>query len=395
MWRISYVNKLFFFKRCNFERRLHLCNRSNFKMKNIWDRSDFSILNKKIQIGVKLATYCVAALGICTNILVVIVIFSKKAEDIFKDYKHYTYLGLISLFCIIISAIELLAWISECFYPYDVFCPPVHQAIAAQLFKMLFKECVVTALRFSCNFCYVAFAINRIALIGKEHGPLVRFIADVTMWKYVVVTMSIGISFSWIKYFKYALNYDRQELSFPKSNELDIFTDSIHKSAILDFYFVFSCISDLINYVVFVIASVIIDVCMVLKLKSIFREGIECLKTITTDEQHIDSKNSEFEDALGQSARMVVLNTAVGFLFKLPSAFLPLINTSAQFFYKDFNARFDNPGFDRFYVMLMETNMYALMQDIAQLLYLVSLSIHLFIYNRFDKRFKRAFSKVF
>lgn len=364
-------------------------------MRDIWDRSDFSILNKKIQIGVKLASYLVSAVSVVTNILVIVVIYSKKSDEVFKDYQHYKYLGLISIFSLIISAIELIAWFSECFFPYDVFCVPAHKSIAAQLFKMLFKECLCSALRLECNFCYVAFALNRIALIGKEHGPIVRFMADVGKTKYVAVTILISVGFSWIKYFKYALNYDRQELSFPKSNELDIFTNDIQKSAILDFYFVFSCISDLVNYVMFVVISVIIDVCMVLKLKRIFREGLECLKTMTEDEQHIELKSSEFEEALGQSARMVVVNTAVGVLFKIPSAFLPIVNTWAQFFYKDFAMRFEKPGFDRFYVMLLDTGFYALVQDVAQFLYLASLAIHLFIYNRFDKRFNRALNKVF
>ena len=38
--------------KCNFEQKVTLCNKSNYEINDIWDRSDFFILNKKLQIQI-------------------------------------------------------------------------------------------------------------------------------------------------------------------------------------------------------------------------------------------------------------------------------------------------------------------------------------------------------
>ena len=38
---------------CDFKKRIHLCNKSNYQIKDVWDENDFFILNKKIQIAFK------------------------------------------------------------------------------------------------------------------------------------------------------------------------------------------------------------------------------------------------------------------------------------------------------------------------------------------------------
>ena len=188
-------------------RRLALCNRSDYHLKDIWGIQDFSILNKKIQIAVKVVTYLFALFSIATNIVVIRIIFAKHNKHVFKDFKHYTYLGLISIFNLAISVIEILSWFSECFYPFEVFCLGLHKTVVAQLFKMVVKECLITALRFLSNFCYIAFALCRIALIGRDHGPFIKFIFDLKILKYVLFSLVISLAFSWIKYFKYSINF--------------------------------------------------------------------------------------------------------------------------------------------------------------------------------------------
>lgn len=169
------------FARCEFNRRRDLCNRneSTTITNNIWSQSDFFILNKKIEIFLKVSTHLVALLGIVTNVLVVAVIFGKCNRELFKDSRHYTYLGISSIFSIAIMFVEIVSWISDCFYPFEVFCPRVRQSIGAQLFKMIFKECLVSVSRFMCNFCYVAFALTRIGLIRKCQNSFVEFISQV------------------------------------------------------------------------------------------------------------------------------------------------------------------------------------------------------------------------
>ena len=64
--------------KCDFDRRISLCNKSNYKIKNIWDRNDFLILSKKLQIAVKILLYLISFLGLFTNFIVAIVILKKR-----------------------------------------------------------------------------------------------------------------------------------------------------------------------------------------------------------------------------------------------------------------------------------------------------------------------------
>ena len=250
---------------CNFEYRLSLCNKTTYQAKNWWGKIDYFILNKKLQSAFKIGQYLVALFGIATNLLVVIIILHKKNKETFKDLNHYSYLWINSVFNLLILIITILSWISECFYPFEVFCPEIRKVKFNQFFKIIFKEVIVTLLKFMCNFTYVAFALNRIALIGKDPSKIVKFISELDIRVYTLVSFLISSSLSWIKYFKYQVNYFEPNLNYPISNELDMMFmasfESFYERFINNFstfkipdrlYFIYNSISDLINYVIFV-----------------------------------------------------------------------------------------------------------------------------------------------
>ena len=394
------LNKLFksaFFKsmsKCNFEERKRLCNKSNYQIKDILDEKDLFILNQKIQIPFKILLYPVSFFGLITNIIVVLVILKKENSDLFKEYKQYSYMYLNSICCVIISVIELLSWMSECFYPFEVFCPEIRKQVAIQFFKIIFKECLVTMLRFMLNFTYVAFALNRISLIGKDHGKLVTFISKIVVKKYIVITCLISISLSWIKYFKYEINYFYSYFDFPISKEMDIITKSRITSIFADFYFTFNSISDLINYLVFVVICIIIDVCMVVQLRRILNEKSK--KSESLNQKLIETKKAENEEVVNKAIKMVVLNSTIGVLFKLPVCIIPLINVCAQFYYKTWGNRILNSAhpFNILYSNLIDSGFYTLIQDVSHLFFTLSLSMQIFIYHRFDKKFRTGYERL-
>ena len=94
-------------KRCNFDKMSQNCNRSAYKVKDIWGRFDYMILNTKLEISIRIASYVVSLLGIVTNLIVIITILAKKNTESFKDIKHYSYLWINSLFSILMLFIQL------------------------------------------------------------------------------------------------------------------------------------------------------------------------------------------------------------------------------------------------------------------------------------------------
>ena len=376
--------------KCNFPEKISVCNKSNYQIEDIWDQSDFVILNRKLLTVVKVLLYPIVFLGLITNLIVVHVILRAENRDLFRKHKQYSYLCLNSIFCVVISVIELFSWLSECYYPYEIFCPEIRKLVTVQFFKIIFKECFVTVLRFMCNFTYVAFAINRIGLIGNDHGKFVTFISELGIKKYLSFTLLISLGLSWIKFFKYEVNYFYPNANFPISNEMDIIESE--SSPFNDFYYIFNSICDFVNYLFFVVVSAIIDICMVVILRRTLKEKAKRLQSMKL--KQAQSKKVEGKKAVNKAIQMVVLNSAVGIFFKLPVSFIPLVNVYAQFYYKNRSYKFDNPSFDQFYSMLLYSGFYAIIRDASHLLFSISLFIQTLIYNSFDKKVQTGYKRL-
>ena len=129
---------------------------------------------------------------------------------------------------------------------------------------------------------------------------------------------------------------------------------------------------------------------MLYKLKSTVKGSIERITSMGSNEKQFEKKKSDLEDAVNKNVKMVIVNTSIGLLLKLPLVFLPLVNTIAEFFYKDLDTRSKNISFDRLYSFLLDSNFYPLLQDVSELLFLISMSIQYFIYKKFDTKFKEV-----
>ena len=391
--------------KCNFEYRLSLCNKSTYQTEKWWQKSDYLSLNKKIQPALKIGQYVFALIGIVTNLLVVIIIIHKDNKETFKGLKHYSYLWINSAFYLIILIIWPLSWINECFYPFEAFCPEIRKIPFIQFFKIIFKEVIVTLLKYMCNFTYVAFALNRIALIGKDHNKVVKFISDINIKVYIAVCFLISSSLSWIKYFKYQVNYfvSHSFSSYPFSNELDINIiteyyekeeDSASSYQISErFYFIYNSISDLINYLVFVIICIIIDVSMVIQVKQILNEKLK--KFEKENKAKYETKKKENKDAINKLIQMGVINSALGVLLKSPSSFMSIVNLYATFYYRSYENLFKDSVFGEFYSYLLDTGFKTFIDDVCEFLYIISISILFFIYKRFDKKFLEGYQILY
>ena len=249
--------------KCNFEQRSDLCNKTNFKIGNIWSTIDYYLLNKRLQSAFKITSYVISLIGLSTNLLTVIIILIKSNSDLFKGLKQYTYLCINSVFCLMILVINILSWTTECFHPFEAFCPEIRKLVFIQFFKIIFKECLTTTFCFMLNFSYVAFALNRIAIIKKEQSKFFQFVSDMPIKMYIAVTIIISAGLSVMKYFKYEVNYEYPFMNYPISNEWDIMDVNRKKSHVFDdAYYIVNSISDIINYILFVLVTLFIDIYM-------------------------------------------------------------------------------------------------------------------------------------
>ena len=354
--------------KCSFEERASLCAKSNYQVKDIWVESDYFILNKRADTYLRASIYPISILGIISNLIIIISILKKKNM---KENKH---LILISIFSIVILLIYLLSWMNECFYPYDLFCPEMRKLVGIQFFKIIFKECLFSTLRFMSSFTYIAFTLNRIGFISK-----------LSIKKYIAVAFFISCIFSWIKVLKYQVNYfEYSEGEFPISTDKNAMNGE--ENSFQDFYFIYNLICDLINYFLLFMICLVLDLALVFKMRQrILDKALEFVIPGNQDPTGM----IECETDLKKSIAMLVLNILIGVFFKLPSLFIPLINVIARFYYIEqsrpiieplFDYKPSNLAFGEFYSMLLDTGFYFIIQDICELLLVVSLPLQVLIY---------------
>lgn len=240
------------------------------------DVQDFSINSLYF---IKILSYVLPLFGLLTNSIVIFIIRRKSNADIFKSFKQFDYLCLISLFNIIILSIQLFSWISDCNFIINIICLDIRKSVVIQFLRVIVKEALIVALRFMCNFAYLGFAFNRILLIGQSHPKIVESIGKCKMRDFLVVSGVISICFSVVKGFKFRVNYDHAEMNYPFNNEIDIWT---HNSIGLSIYLLFSVISDFFNYFVFLLASLGVDIYMLIRLRRTLDEKIQRGKTMST-----------------------------------------------------------------------------------------------------------------
>lgn len=247
------------------------------------------------------------------------------------------------------------------------------------------------------NFSYVAFALNRIAVIKKDENKLLKFMSKVSIKKYISVCFIISLALSAMKYFKYDINYGYPSMNYPISNEWDIFNIQENPYTFDTVYFIINSISDIINYIVFVLICLFIDVFMIRELRKVMADKlqkIECLYAAQSKTK-VENTKKENDEAMNKAVRMVVINTAIGILFKMPLCFIPILNVYAEFYYKDSNKLNIHPAFGRFYSSLFRTGFYGRITDFADLLFILSMSFQPLIYKRFDKKIQIGFDQLF
>ena len=109
----------------------------------------------------------------------------------------------------------------------------------------------------------------------------------------------------------------------------------------------------------------------------------------------IGEKKKENENAIKKLIKMIVINTVLAVLFRLPSSFLSIVNLYATFYYRNYYNQFTSPIFGEFYPYLLDSGFYSILIDIYEFLFIVSISIQFFIYKRFDKKFLEGYNLIF
>jgi hypothetical protein len=382
------------YKTCMFEKRLKLCNKTDFNRRHIITFIEIGEAIYTIEVVLNILSFILVIFGIVSNILIIIAISSKINETEFKGFKQYDYLRLNSICNCLILFIHLTTWLNECVYPYQVFCSLIRKAVFMQYFKIVVQDVLMTSLRFMNNFTYIGFAFNRISLIGKDHNKLVTFMCELGIKKYMGISLFISILLSTIKFFEYDINTGIPIVSYPLS--YDYMSSHLESNAPKIVFIILNFISDILNHFVFLLINLAIDIGMVIKLKQTLNERLENFKAYSTTAQQ-EKKKSDNENVLNNAISMVIFNTTLNLLLKLPTALYSMIYLFYGIYRQHiFNSVRENRTWERFYKRVcIDSNFCEMFLKLSEFLYLLSISIQFFFYKHYDKKLNSAIKKKF
>jgi hypothetical protein len=237
------------------------------------------------------------------------------------------------------------------------------------------------------------FAINRIAVIVKGQNEVSEKISNWGVKKFLAVAFFLSLLFSSTKYFNYVVNFDHPEADYPirETISISLFADHKHMDTVFKVIFLLTAISDFLNHFVFTCINLFIDIVMLVKLHRSLAE------------------TEENKESLKIASRMVVINSLISILFKMPLMILPIINVLAQFYYSNLrriigknkfvsnNVTFEaylNRNFGYFYYFFQAADFPDLIDSLCNFLFSLSLLLVFFVYYNFDEKIYQGFNRI-
>ena len=305
---------------CKFQERLSKCDKSKFfsrssKQTNKLSFSEVMFLWDFISI-ILLPLICI--FGTVTNILVIVNVSKKENKTILKE-NQYDYMKLKSIANCGIFFVQILSLMNICQSESGKYCPDIHRLVPIQYIKIIFVELFGNYFRFVSNLFYIAFLMNRLSLIGKDHSKFTKFMSETKVVHYSIFCLILGFIVTFVKVFRFKANFYQYNLDYPTNFSFDQ-VSSNHTLVIV--FLVFNSICDILNGSVFLIFCLVIDICLAVSLKNTIltkEEKVKSMKLVNDDK-----KNNENIDAINRAVLLVVLNSLINFTCKLPSTLISI-----------------------------------------------------------------------
>lgn len=372
-----FVSKKLTNKSCDFERMINNCNKYHYHHYKIpFDLADTKEALIFSEFIFMLLLPFVSLLGLATNLLIIVTISIKDTRKFLKA-KQYQYIRINSVFNVIFLLLNFFSWLSECQTHAGIYCSPIRHLLAIQYFRIIGVEFFSSVFRLASNFAYFGFSINRLSLIGKKHGKVVIFFSELSIVKFTFVCLIISVGLSIPKAFHlqankvdanifeqhYPLVYERNFNNILKYRSVEI-------SKLLN---ITNAISDISNYLLFILVNLILDIILIVKLKKTLSERI-----------NVDKKAND--KIVDRTVRLVVNYAIVGILLKIPSS----IKSVYDAIHVDY-VYLASSNSSRLQIFYENVCVYArlcmMFEHLAHVLFTGSLVTGIFFYYFFDRMF--------
>jgi hypothetical protein len=318
--------------------------------------------------------------GFLLNFLLVLVI--RKRESILKD-QFYMYVDMNSKFNCVYCLISMLNPINECVLNNGIYCSSIYKSYFAQYVKIILITGLGNMCKTCCNITYILILVNRCVLIGKDHSNLLIKISKIKLKKALIASSFISGILGTVKFFQYEINDDFEQLEYPF---LKIQATSIirikNRNLALTLNVGAMMLYDFFNYVLFSILCQTIEILTFFKLKKMLNYKKKSFRRFHGMSRQEAATLMFKSDAKKQNnvILMLSLNTILNFTLRLPEIFQLLYNCLFYFFYSA----------KMFQVYCLQFSFCLIAIEMANFLFILTLSINFFIFYRFNSIIRKA-----
>ena len=217
--------------------------------------------------------------GLISNILVITVVRQNRKE--LKE-NQYKFMILNAISNVVILLIQGFSLMSECQKFNGIYCSLIIKFPVVQYFKIIFQEYISSFFILFSNLTYMTFSISRLALISKNPGKRTVDISNLTIGQFLARVFLPCIALPVVKIFKYIPNFDQPDDEYP--HPIVYFINKISRGKIYAF-FSFNILFDLINSFGFLVANLIVDILLAIRLKQVIEEKAK--KTTNEENKYI------------------------------------------------------------------------------------------------------------
>lgn len=379
---------------CNFTELVTVCNLSSQRAYT----QDPYFMYSELGIGIDEAKVIiidymqpfVCVVCLFTNLLIILTIgYNQKRKNVIKaqgknktqeiillDENLYKYILFNSILNSLFALVTLIEYSTPCHrvkysdHDYDDYQLASNCSTRAIVFGVM-----SSTLELMSNFSYLQISLNRYLLVGKDHPEWTKKISQISMKLFLIITLVLSLGLSSHDYFQArifvtsSLKSPLEELINPYYSYYYGSYSTVYRQNSLPLLFTLTLIHDVINYGLFCVLTLLLDILTVKKLHDALFE-----------KQQVKGKDDKSRESERRSIIMVVVNSLVNFILRAPEL------VSVIFY----NIAITQYG----YRLKMTCHLYSnclVIVNLSKTFVILSLSFGLLFYIKFNSVFRCSF----
>ena len=266
-----------------------------------------------------------------------------------------------------------------CVLPKSSFCSSVYKTSGAQYFKIYILLFLGNSLRLCCNFSYTLFSISRFYKSTSTKSKLFPKFEKLNLKRFYFLMFVSCCLWSMFKLFEYRPNeiYSSFDKSFPYNRYDNLYCERVDDDSLkflsneCQIFPILNMINNVLNNVLFLFVSVMIDISMIRFLNKDF----EHKKELFHDQKHLD----EALEHKNKIRKLIITNGILFFISHMPefvaTLFLIIFRKELKFFCF-------------FYFSCTEMN------EIFEVFGFIGASVNFFVYKHFDHNFIESYKEI-